>query len=57
MGKKTIKVHLSCYKSVDRTARGKLFPYIDLLNYMLKYKIPQVVTLTRHGTSQRKFTL
>ncbi|KDS46839.1 hypothetical protein M099_3584 [Phocaeicola vulgatus str. 3975 RP4] len=21
--------------------------YIDLLNYMLKYKIPQIVTLTR----------
>ena len=23
-----------------------LFSYIDLLNYMLKYKIPQIVTLT-----------
>ena len=23
-----------------------LTPYIDLLNYMLKYKIPQIVTLT-----------
>ena len=22
-----------------------LFSYIDLLNYMLKYKIPQIVTL------------
>ncbi|MDC1547230.1 hypothetical protein, partial [Phocaeicola vulgatus] len=25
----------------------ELFSYIDLLNYMLKYKIPQIVTLTR----------
>ena len=24
----------------------ELFSYIDLLNYMLKYKIPQIVTLT-----------
>ncbi|MDC1659898.1 hypothetical protein POY48_04195, partial [Phocaeicola vulgatus] len=24
----------------------ELFFYIDLLNYMLKYKIPQIVTLT-----------
>ena len=23
----------------------ELFSYIDLLNYMLKYKIPQIVTL------------
>ena len=27
----------------------ELFSYIDLLNYMLKYKIPQIVTLTREG--------
>ena len=26
----------------------ELFSYIDLLNYMLKYKIPQIVTLTRY---------
>ena len=25
----------------------ELFSYIDLLNYMLKYKIPQIVTLTQ----------
>ena len=25
----------------------EIFSYIDLLNYMLKYKIPQIVTLTR----------
>ena len=25
----------------------ELFSYIDLLNYMLKYRIPQIVTLTR----------
>ena len=24
-----------------------LFSYIDLLNYMLKYKIPQIVALTQ----------
>ena len=28
----------------------ELFSYIDLLNYMLKYKIPQIVTLTRFQT-------
>ena len=29
----------------------ELFSYIDLLNYMLKYKIPQIVTLTRFYVS------
>ena len=27
----------------------ELFSYTDLLNYMLKYKIPQIVTLTRRN--------
>ena len=44
----------------------ELFSYIDLLNYMLKYKIPQIVTLTpidaRRGCyegmlDERKFTV
>ena len=34
-------VHSSEEKEIE------LFSYIDLLNYMLKYKIPQIVTLTR----------
>ena len=31
--------HISEDEDID------LFSYIDLLNYMLKYKIPQIVTL------------
>ena len=30
-----------------------LFSYIDLLNYMLKYKIPQIVTLTQKNDDYR----
>ena len=33
----------------------ELFSYIDLLNYMLKYKIPQIVTLTRFFYSHNGF--
>ena len=32
----------------------ELFSYIDLLNYMLKYKIPQIVTLTQTPFSRSK---
>ena len=32
----------------------ELFSYIDLLNYMLKYKIPQIVTLIRNFSNRQK---
>ncbi|WP_373583078.1 hypothetical protein, partial [Bacteroides stercoris] len=32
----------------------ELFSYIDLLNYMLKYKIPQIVTLIRYQDKRKK---
>ena len=33
----------------------ELFSYIDLLNYMLKYKIPQIVTLIPENYSRIEF--
>ena len=33
----------------------ELFSYIDLLNYMPKYKIPQIVTLTHYEDKMRTF--
>ena len=37
---------LSCFLVIIPNREVKLISYIDLLNYMLKYKIPQIVTLT-----------
>ena len=48
------------FSSTNLTDWIELFSYIDLLNYMLKYKIPQIVTLTpfrvlghRHYTKKK----
>ena len=38
---------IKAFRAQFRGVRDRAFSYIDLLNYMLKYKIPQIVTLTR----------
>ena len=37
---------IKAFRAQFRGVRDRAFSYIDLLNYMLKYKIPQIVTLT-----------
>ena len=37
---------IKAFRAQFRGEEIELFSYIDLLNYMLKYKIPQIVTLT-----------
>ena len=36
---------IKAFRAQFRGVRDRAFSYIDLLNYMLKYKIPQIVTL------------
>lgn len=38
---------IKAFRAQFRGVRDRAFSYIDLLNYMLKYKIPQIVTLTQ----------
>ena len=41
---------IKAFRAQFRGVRDRAFSYIDLLNYMLKYKIPQIVTLTPKKT-------
>ena len=42
---------IKAFRAQFRGVRDRAFSYIDLLNYMLKYKIPQIVTLTQNKIS------
>ena len=42
---------IKAFRAQFRGVRDRAFSYIDLLNYMLKYKIPQIVTLTQNKGS------
>ena len=48
---------IKAFRAQFRGVRVELFSYIDLLNYMLKYKIPQIVTLTPEILEFQSFAL